>query len=211
MLKVYKSTIFAWASCLISTPFFLVGALSPLQQEQYASLNHEDVINKKSLGCCSSIKKNIKKSIQPLELKDFKGDWIVSAQSTGGLAGPDKIGSAQSITSQMTIDRDGKGVINYGVITTYRGIAGVTENSIKNKLYDLEIEILDAKKGVVTLFFDGPLPDPVVKSISKYFAVVNRCKKTGKVTEIIGQRIQREPSTETNLLTVKMSRQFGAS
>ena len=208
MLNIKALTLLALVSCFTASPFSIKGESTGFATDLMTTTNTSQIIDT-SLRCREVRKFGKRIKNRPLELSDFEGQWVVSAQSVGGLSGPDKIGNALSITGQMTVDRHGKGIINYGVITKYQGTPGETENSIKDKLYDLEIEILDAKKGVAILRFDGPLPDPIVKSISTYFSVVNRSKKTGKVLEVTGQRINREPATETYLLSMKMNRQYG--
>ncbi|MFI0434597.1 MAG: hypothetical protein ACH350_02560 [Parachlamydiaceae bacterium] len=208
MLKIKAWAMLALVSCII-TPSFCLKAESSDLKEVIVSPPIPDELATQTLRCRGFGGTDNRKKNRSLELSDFKGEWIVSAQSIGGLAGRDKIGNVQAITAQMTIDKDGRGIINQGVITRYQGVPGQTDNTLKAKVYDLEITIVDADKGVVILNFDGPLPDPIVKSNSTYFAVINRSKKTGKVLEITGQRTKREPATETHLLTLKMNRQYG--
>lgn len=202
MLKVSSFRILSYLLFAANTCFAL-----PMSNMEGSQLTQDNPIVEQNGQYHQKNQKN-RKPIQKLKLSDFQGEWIGSAESVGGLSGNDKIGNVQAIVMQSTIDSKGRGILNYGRITYYQGIQGETINLVKDKLFGFKIKIIDAEKGVISIIFYS-LTDPVdSQTSSTYFAVVNRNKKTREVTSIIGQRIEREPSTATNVLTIEMNRQY---
>lgn len=134
-----------------------------------------------------------------LELKDFAGDWILTVESIGGVAGPNATGDSIFVNAQVFIDRKGKGTINFASASMWNGqtlnIIDIPQGT------RIDFSITDPRTGTGTFTVQ-------VNSIHvtiEFVAVIS--KKTGNVLSIIGHRKSTD-ATVTSVVKVQMFRQF---
>lgn len=144
---------------------------------------------------------DLEKPDHQLQLKDFVGDWVLTAESVGGVAGSNAVGDSVFLNAQVFIDRKGIGTINFGSVTIWNGQSLSIINVPKGTL--IEFAITDPHTGTGT--FKIEIASIPISITIEFVAVIS--KKTGLATALIGHR-QFSDVTAVSALKVEMVRQF---
>lgn len=144
-----------------------------------------------------------KKSVKPLRLKDFAGDWIFAADSLGGVSGQSTLGTSQTVDGQVSFDRNGNGIVHFVSSVLYAGQPGQLIVLSGSDDATITITITDPVHGVGTFLVNVP---SLALSLTVNFVVV-RSKDTGKALRFEGHSITALPIT-THVDSFTFERQY---
>lgn len=143
------------------------------------------------------------KSVRPLQLCDFAGNWIFGANSLGGVTGESTLGTSQTVDGQVFFDRNGNGIVNFVSSAIYAGIPGQLIVLSGSDDATITITITDPVHGVGTFFVNVPA---LSLSLTVEFVAV-RSKDTGKAIRLEGHSITALPIT-THVASFTFERQY---
>lgn len=140
------------------------------------------------------------RKIKPLKLSDFEGEWILGADSVGGVAGAEARGDSYTFDGQVSIYRDGFGKMNFFEGAVYNGIE---TRFIDLSNLDLQLTISDPYLGTGTLEFTDPAAH---LSFSANFVAVRSPK--GKALRLEGHSTSEAPIINRSVTSYTLERQY---
>ncbi|HXW53027.1 MAG TPA: hypothetical protein VEL47_02855 [Myxococcota bacterium] len=137
-----------------------------------------------------------------LKLSDFAGNWVLSVDSVGGVAGPSAVGHSLTLDGQVSFNSHGRGTVNFGSAVEYSGVPG--EIFIGSATGDvLVITITDPVHGIGIITETTPSTGAV--NTADFVAIFS--KETGKVIRLNGHRTSSDPTTH-EIVSYNLERQF---
>jgi hypothetical protein len=168
-----------------------------------AELIEMDQLNKQSID--QSIARNrASHRVGPLSPKDFAGEWILTANSTGGVSGPTAIGASFTLHGQIHFDKNGNGRFNFASGSVYAGTPGqVFPINIGPGQATVQLQITDPINGIGSIVIAAP----AIGYDETLSFIATRSKKDGLAIRIEGNRTSVD-STTFGVLSYTMRRQY---
>lgn len=153
--------------------------------------------NDKSVVTTYSAKKNDAQCVpktRNFRLRDFAGEWTLNVQSIGGVAGEEALGYSFTSDGQLSINKQGTGVVNHYEGVIYAGVPGeIIHFSATPKSATLVLQITDPVIGVGIITITDPEFGGVVQVVD---FVAIRSIETGQAIRLEGHGTSSSPTTQ---------------
>jgi len=118
---------------------------------------------------------------KPFKLKEFKGKWVLTAESAGGVGSNDGPGYSSAILRIIDFDKIGEGKSFFSTVLILRPDGSLDVLDQDNELEVFKLKIVDRANGAGTITVLSSGGKEGVNVLYKFIALRN---KNGRVNEI---------------------------